>query len=259
VSSVVGFPDRPRRLYERINRLESEMTVAIVVFEINEIDGMRAMMPQIKKEWYDELIIVDGGSTDGTIEYAREHGYNLFVQEQKGVGGALNEAVRRVSSDIVIIYAPDGSFLPERIPEIVEQIARGADIVNVTRYGYGARSEDDTFWTATANWLFTRFVNLLFGRWFKFTDFLYTYVGFKRSLVEETQNDTNLITWTQIMMLRAIRMGRTIVEIPGNEPARIGGAVKVAKIKTAFIILRTLLQERFRPVPSPALADVEQT
>ena len=67
------------------------MKVSIIVFEINEIDGMRAMMPQIKREWYDELLIVDGGSTDGTIEYAKEHGYDLFVQEQKGVGAALNE------------------------------------------------------------------------------------------------------------------------------------------------------------------------
>ena len=233
------------------------MKVAIVVFEINEIDGMRAMMPQIKKEWYDELIIVDGGSTDGTIEYARAQGYDIFVQQQKGVGGALNEAVRRVTADIVVLYAPDGSFIPDRIPAIIDEIRRGADIVNVTRYGYGARSEDDTVWTAPANRLFTMFVNLLFGRWFKFTDFLYTYVGFRRSLVDEMQVDCSLITWTQILMLRAMRAGRTIVEIPGSEPKRIGGAVKVPKVKTAFVILRTILQERFRPAAPPALADVE--
>jgi len=234
------------------------MTVAIVVFEINELEGMRAMMPQIKKEWYNELVIVDGGSTDGTIEYAREHGYDLFVQRQKGVGGALNEAARRVTSDIIILYAPDGSFIPDRIPLITDQIRRGADIVNVTRYHYGARSEDDTIWTAPANRLFTAFVNIFFGRSFRFTDFLYTYVGFRRSLVDEMQVDTTLITWTQILMLRAIRLGRTIVEIPGNEPKRIGGAVKVPKIATAFVIFKTILQERFRPLITPALAQAKQ-
>ena len=88
------------------------MKVSIIVFEINEIDGMRCVMPQIKPEWYDELIIVDGGSTDGTIEYAREHGYNLFVQKEKGLGAAFSEAIKKVNGDIVILFAPDGSFLP---------------------------------------------------------------------------------------------------------------------------------------------------
>jgi glycosyltransferase involved in cell wall biosynthesis len=222
------------------------MRVSIIVFEINEIDGMRAMMPQIKPEWYDELIIVDGGSTDGTIEYAREYGYNLFVQKEKGVGAALNEAVRKVSGDIVILYAPDGSFLPDRIPMMIEIIARdGYDIVNVSRYSFGAKSLDDTFFTGIGNRVFTIMVNLLFGKQFKFTDFLYTYVAFKRDLVKELGVDTKVITWTQILMLRAIKRKYKIIEIPGDEPARIGGDVKVPKLPAAWYIFTTILRERF--------------
>jgi len=217
--------------------------VSIIVFELNEIDGMQAMMPQIRLEWYDELVIVDGGSTDGTIEFAREHGYNLFVQRQKGVGAALNEAIQKVTGDIVILYAPDGSFLTDRIPAMVEKINDGYDIVNVTRYGFGAASADDTFWTGCGNRIFTCLVNVLFGRKFWFTDFLYTYVGFRRDLVQELGVDTDLITWTQIMMLRAIVNGKRIVEIPGDEPKRIGGDVKVPKIRTAWIIFTTILRE----------------
>lgn len=220
--------------------------VSIIVFEINEIDGMRAMMPQISADWYDELVIVDGGSTDGTIEYARAQGYDLFVQQQKGVGGALKEAVARVTGDVVILYAPDGSFIVDRIPAMLDKIRDGYDIVNVTRYGYGATSQDDTFWTNAGNKTFTLFVNLFFGRRFTFTDFLYTYVAFKRDLVRELQVDDNLITWTQILMLRAILKGKRIVEIPGSEPKRIGGEVKVPKVKTAWIIFTTILREWVR-------------
>lgn len=223
------------------------LTVSIIVFEINEIDGMRAMMPQIDPAWYDELIVVDGGSTDGTIEYCKEHGYNLFVQTAKGVGGALNEAIQRVSGDIVVLYAPDGSFLTDRIPLMVQKIREGYDIVNVTRYGYGATSEDDTFFTNAGNRIFTGFVNVFFGRRFRFTDFLYTYVAFRRELVKEMAVDTTQITWTQILMLRSIRRGKRIVEIPGDEPSRIGGSVKVPKVKTAWTILTTILDEWRRP------------
>lgn len=220
--------------------------VSIIVFEINEIDGMREMMPHISPSWYDELIVVDGGSTDGTIEYCKSQGYDIFVQKAKGVGGALNEAVRRATGDIVVLYAPDGSFLTDRIPMMIDKINGGADIVNVTRYGYGAASADDTFWTGSGNRIFTLLVNVFFGRRFWYTDFLYTYVAFRRELVEEMKVDTHLITWTQILMLRSIVAGKQIVEIPGDEPKRIGGDVKVPKVKTAWVILTTILREWWR-------------
>ncbi|MEO7157800.1 MAG: glycosyltransferase family 2 protein [Vicinamibacterales bacterium] len=221
-------------------------TVSIVVFEMNEIDGMRAMLPQIKREWYDQLIVVDGGSTDGTIEWCREHGYDLFVQVERGVGAAMNEGVKRATGELVIIYAPDGSFLVDRIPMMIEKLKAGYDLVNVTRYGFGAHSDDDTFFTGMANWLFTRFVNLFFGRKFHFTDFLYTYLGFRRSLPPDVGHDTNLMTWGQLLLLRTLNHGYRIVEIPGPEPKRIGGEVKVPKIKGAYYITLAILSEFWR-------------
>ncbi|MFH0958620.1 MAG: glycosyltransferase family 2 protein [Pseudomonadota bacterium] len=218
------------------------MTVSVIVFEINEIDGMRAMMPKIKKEWYDELIVVDGGSNDGTIEYCHANGYPIFVQSEKGVGAALNEAVRKVRSDIIVIYAPDGSFEPDQIPLITEQIRQGVDVVNVSRYMNGTKSLDDNFFTATGNRIFTVLANLMFP--YRFTDFLYTYLGFRRSLIEALGIDNKERTWGQILLLRAIKRGLRVVEIPGVEHARIGGDVKVPKIKAAWALVRTLARER---------------
>lgn len=221
------------------------MRVSIIVFELNEIDGMRAMMPQIRKEWYDELIVVDGGSTDGTIEYARGQGYQLFVQQERGVGAALNEAVRKASGDIVVLYAPDGSFETDKIPLMIQKIEQGYDIVNVTRYGYGARSHDDTIFTAIGNRVFTAMANTFFGRQFRFTDFLYTYLAFRRNLISELALDTTLMTWGQILLLRSVKRNLRIIEIPGDEPPRVGGAVKVPKLRAAWQLFTTILRERF--------------
>ena len=45
------------------------MNYTLVVLTLNEIDGMKAIMPRIKREWFEQILVVDGGSTDGTIEY----------------------------------------------------------------------------------------------------------------------------------------------------------------------------------------------
>jgi glycosyltransferase involved in cell wall biosynthesis len=45
------------------------MKTTLLVMTLNEINGMKAIMPQIDRAWCDQIIIVDGGSTDGTIEW----------------------------------------------------------------------------------------------------------------------------------------------------------------------------------------------
>lgn len=65
------------------------MKITLLIFTYNEIDGMKEIMPQIKPEWCDELLIVDGGSKDGTYEYAKSKGYNIFIQKEKGLGPAF--------------------------------------------------------------------------------------------------------------------------------------------------------------------------
>lgn len=63
----------------------SYVKTTLLIPTLNEIHGMRVIMPKIKKEWVDGILIVDGGSTDGTLEYARENGYEVFVQKKGAV------------------------------------------------------------------------------------------------------------------------------------------------------------------------------
>ena len=123
------------------------MTTALFVLTFNEIDGMKKIMPRIKKDWVDEIIVVDGGSTDGTYEYAKEQGYITYVQKEKGLRHAYKEGFRLINSEYVITFSPDGNSVPEAIPALIEKIKEGYDMVIASRYLDHAKSHDDDFIT----------------------------------------------------------------------------------------------------------------
>lgn len=219
------------------------MKVSLIISTLNEIDGMKAIMPQINKEWYDELIIVDGGSTDGTIEYAQNNGYFIFVQKGNGFGAAFQEAVEKATGDVVVIFSPDGNSMPEKIPELVAKMKEGYDIVICSRYLEGAKSYDDDPVTALGNWMFTNLTNLLFRT--KFTDTLVMYRAFKKELVKELKVDYSTSSWGSSLLLRAAKKKLRITEITGSEPARIGGKRKMRPLINGSYELLMIFKEFF--------------
>src|SRR2546425_6718604 len=128
------------------------MKSTLLVMTLNEIDGMKAIMPQIKREWCDQIIILDGGSTDGTIEWARENSYEVYVQKERGLRQGYMEVWPLLRGDIVITFSPHGNSVPERIPALIAKMAEGYDMVIVSRYLGNATSDDDTWITAFGNW-----------------------------------------------------------------------------------------------------------
>lgn len=217
------------------------MKVTLALFTWNEIDGMRAIMPQIKPEWYDQLIIVDGGSTDGTLEFAREKGYPIFVQKGKGSGSAFLEMMERVTGDIVIPFSPDGNSVPEKIPELTAKMKEGYDIVICSRYLEGAGSDDDDLVTAFGNKMFTGLVNLLYRG--HITDLLVMYRAIRTGLVKELGINTQTNAWGTQLLVRAMKKGKKIGEIPGREPPRIGGKRKMNPLKHGSFELLMILRE----------------
>lgn len=219
------------------------MKVTLLIFTLNEIEGMRVIMPRIKRDWYDELIIVDGDSTDGTIEYAKERGYSIFVQKERGTGAAFIEAMEKVTGDVVIVFSPDGNSLPEIIPDLIKKMKEGYDIVIASRYLNGARSYDDDIITAFGNKMFTLFVNLLFG--LRITDLLVMYRAFRKNLVSDLGIRKKTVAWPTRILLRAVKKGLKIGEVPADEPPRIGGVRKLRIFKDGLCELSVILEEFF--------------
>ncbi len=231
------------------------MKTTLLVMTLNEINGMKAIMPRVKREWCDQVIIVDGGSTDGTIEWAREQGYFVYVQKQKGFRHAYTEVLPYIEGDAVITFSPDGNSIPELIPELINKMKEGYDMVIASRYLGGAKSEDDDIITAFGNWLFTRTVNILHGG--HYTDAMVIYRAYNKQLIYDLELNKDdgfataerlfrtKVSWEPLLSVRAAKRKLKIAEIPGDEPPRIGGVRKLEVWKWGAVFLFQFIREVF--------------
>ena len=95
------------------------MKTTLLVLTLNEIDGMREIMPRVQRDWVHQILISDGGSTDGTLEYAREHGYQVHEQTRKGIRHGYNEVLDLIEGDVRRHFSPHGNSIPQLIPQLI--------------------------------------------------------------------------------------------------------------------------------------------
>ncbi len=231
------------------------MKTTLLIPALNEIEGMRVIMPQIQRDWVDQILIADGNSTDGSYEYALEHGYEVFRQKQPGIRFAYNEALPLIHGDVVITFSPDGNSIPGLIPPLVEKMREGYDMVIVSRYAEGARSEDDDRITAFGNWLFTRTINLLHRA--KYTDAMVMFRAWRKEIFTQLRLDRNesyateerlfrtLVGVEPLLSVRAARHRLRCADIPGDEPARIGGVRKLQVLRWGCAYMFEVWRELF--------------
>lgn len=220
-----------------------KMKVTLLAPTLNEIEAVRVVMPKIRKEWVDEIIIIDGGSTDGTIEYCKEMGYRIHTQAGRGYGGGMREGGQLANGDLVIEFPPDGNSIPEKIPELVDKLRSGYDFVIASRYKNGAKSYDDDFLTSKGNWMFTKLVNILFSA--SYSDVLVGFRGYRKAVFSKLNMDAQGLSWSIQMPIKFAKKDFKIAEIPADEPKRIGGTRKMRPFKTGWEILKVVLREFF--------------
>jgi glycosyltransferase involved in cell wall biosynthesis len=220
------------------------LTTTLLVPTLNEIQGMREIMPRVNKEWVDEIVLIDGGSTDGTLDYAKEQGYRILHQKSRGISKAYEEAMPHIQNDIVIAFSPDGNSIPELIPQLISKMNEGYDMVIASRYLGKAKSADDDRVTAFGNWLFTTAINIVFGA--HYTDSLVILRAYKKDVVKQfPKHMPPRAGMEPLLSIRCAKQKMKSTEIPGDEPKRIGGERKMSPLLNGLDILRLIFQERF--------------
>lgn len=220
---------------------------------LNERDGLTAIWPQIDTSLFDEIVVIDGGSTDGTVEFCRDHGITVQTQTGRGFPDAENFGYAHTKSDIIIVFSPDGNSLPHLLPEVCDKMRQGYDMVIVSRYLHHARSLDDNWKTAIGNRAVAAAISILTAT--RYTDTTVCYRGYRREAIARmrlhTQHTANWLrrnywymnSWEIAACMRAPRLGMRILEIPGDEPARIGGVTKVKLFHHAMGLLLQVIED----------------
>ena len=206
------------------------MSVIVFVLTLDEIDGVSAIMPQVKKEWADRIIFVDGGSKDGTIEKAKELGFEVIHQKNKGEGNACRVGTDATESDYVMFFSPDGNDVPQDIQKLVQKSKEGYDIAHISRFGKDSISDDANWLDRFGNNMFTFLVNSFFGG--NYTDALNGFRIIKRSIWDELKTDAQYLNIEQQTCIRLAKLRIPIFEIEGREPKRIGGERKMRPLTT---------------------------
>lgn len=224
----------------------STFKVSIVIPALNEAENLCFVLPRIPT-WAYEVILVDGRSTDGTPEIAREilPDIRIITQTGKGKGAAIRCGFEAAVGDIIVVLDADGSTDPAEIPGFVGPLMSGADFVKGSRFLQGAGTKDMTPLRRVGNWGLVTLTNVLFGT--QFTDITYGYNACWRE--HQHYLALEIDGWAQeiITNIRVARAGMRVVEAPSVEFERIGGEAKLQTFSAGWTILKAILNERLRP------------
>ena len=221
----------------------SKSKVSLIIPTLEEADNLKFVLPAIPNI-VDELIIVDGGSTDGTLDVVNElrPSAKIIVDTVPGKGHALRRGFEAAVGDILVMMDADGSMDPADIGTFVAALEAGADVAKGSRFLQGGGSADLTLVRRLGNRALTRLVRLAFGG--RYSDLCYGYMAFWRHVLPMFDSDVRGFEVETFLNVRALAAGLRVVELASFERARLYGESHLRTFRDGSRALFTIGRER---------------
>ncbi len=217
-------------------------TVSLVIPTINEYSNVKEVFPKIP-DFVDEIIVVDGCSTDGTVEEIRKYKNEakIFVEKESGKGAALRRGFKEASGDLIIMMDADGSHDIRELPMLIEPVLNGYDVSKASRLLPGGGSDDFTPFRRFGNRMFVAIVNTLYGT--NCTDLCYGYRAFKKDAIKKIKLKSKGFEIETEQSILVLKKGLKVKEVPSFEAKRKFGNSRLHSIKDGWKILKVILGE----------------
>lgn len=243
-----------RRSSQRPRPQQFRPTVSLVIPARNEAANLEWVLPRIQESAVGELILVDGGSTDGTTAVARRLWPDVRIVSDNGMGkgDALRVGFAAATSQFVVMMDADGSMHPREISRFVDALASGCDVAKGSRLLPDGGSVDLSAVRNAGNAALCRLVNRLYG--VQFTDLCYGFFAFRRECLAQLGLRANGFEIETEMVVCAVKAGLNVTEVPSFELERRHGESNLFAPRDGARVLRTALRRRLSASP-PARAN----
>jgi glycosyltransferase involved in cell wall biosynthesis len=228
------------------------MRISIVIPALNEAESIGWVLDSLSRDIAAEVLVVDGGSTDGTIDLAQAAGARVIHEQQPGYGQACARGVAAASGELIVFMDADGADDPQYLGQLVQPFKDGsADMVLGTRL-LGKMEAGAMPWHQYAgNLLSARLIRGMYG--LAITDLSPFRCLYRSKLVSLNMQEMTF-GWPTEMIVKAARQQWRIQEVPVIYRPRLGGKSKISgtvrgTVLATYFILRTILKySKWKPI-----------
>jgi dolichol-phosphate mannosyltransferase len=207
-----------------------------VVVPAKDEEGLIGEIVDSVKPYADEVLVVDGRSKDRTRAIAVDHGARVIQDNGRGKGEALRIALEQATHEIVVFIDADGSHDPGDIPRLVAPIQAGQFDLVIGSRGKGGSDELHGTIEQFIRYLGSQVITLAINyRWnVRLTDSQNGYRAIRRDVGTKLGLTSDLTTIEQEMLMKALKQGYRVSEVPSHEYERRWGTSKVVVWKLWF-------------------------
>ena len=236
-----------------VERKQQWPPITVLICSLNEAPNLAHVLPKIPSQ-VDEVLLVDGHSTDGTVEVAKRLRPDIHVLYQPGQGKAeaLRYGIEQATGEIIVTLDADGETDPEDMPRFIEPLLAGYDFVKGSRFATGWRHKPPH--RLLGNFVIANTCNILYGT--RFTDLCSGYNAFWKNILDRANiwADDGW-NYEPLIIARVLRAGLKVREVAQTFGGRIGEESKLGSWGQGLTSIKVLVRERFSSAYRPTLRD----